>query len=80
VSAERLVSAGLGADCSAPLGAYAELRGDSLHLRSVLASPDGSRLLRAAAEGTDPVAVAAEVVATLLAQGGAELLDALDLR
>ncbi len=79
VSAERFVSAGLGADCSAPLGAYAELRGDSLHLRAVLASPDGSRLLRAAATGADPVAVAAEVVAALLAQGGAELLDSLDL-
>lgn len=79
VSAERCVSAGLGADCSAPLGAYAELRGENLHLRAVLATPDGSRLLRGAATGTDPVAVAGEVVAALLAQGGAELLDTLEL-
>jgi len=79
VSAERHVSAGLGADCSAPLGAHAVLAGSTLHLRAVLATPDGSRLLRAAATGTDSREVAAEVVAALLAQGAAELLDTLDL-
>ncbi len=79
VSAERHVSAGLGADCSAPLGAYAVLLGETLHLRAVLATPDGSRLLRATATGTEPREVAAEVVAALLAQGAAELLDTLDL-
>ena len=77
VSAERHVSAGLGADCSAPLGAHAVLLGETLHLRAVLATPDGTRLLRAAATGTDSREVAAEVVAALLAQGAAELLDTL---
>jgi hydroxymethylbilane synthase len=79
VSAERYVSAGLGADCSAPLGAYAELRDATLHLRAVLATPDGTSLLRGAASGSDPQQVAAEVIAALLAQGAAELLDTLDL-
>ncbi|MEQ8860630.1 MAG: hydroxymethylbilane synthase [Pseudomonadales bacterium] len=79
VSAERAVSAGLGADCSAPLGAYAERHGDRLHLRAVLGTVDGSRLLRAEATGSDPGAVGAEVVELLLAQGAAAILDSLDL-
>lgn len=79
VSAERHVSAGLRADCSAPLGAYAELRGETLHLRAVLATPDGSRMMRGDATGPDSREVAGEVVAALIAQGAAELLDTLDL-
>ncbi len=79
VSAERRVSAGLGADCSAPLGAYAVMQGDSLGLRAVLATPDGKRLLRGSASGVDPLAVGDAVVAALLDQGAAELLAALDL-
>jgi hydroxymethylbilane synthase len=79
VGAERAVSAGLGADCSAPLGAHAVLDGGTLHLRALLASPDGSRMLRAAAEGGDPGSVGGEVVAALRRQGAMALLDSLDL-
>ena len=79
VSAEREVSAGLGADCSAPLGAHAVLDGGTLQLRALLASPDGSRLLRAAATGGDPRAVGGEVVASLREQGAVALLQSLDL-
>lgn len=77
VTAERTVSAGLGADCSAPLGAYAELDGRTLHLRAVLGTPDGRRLLRAEASGDDPLVVGSNVVASLRAQGALEILDAL---
>jgi hydroxymethylbilane synthase len=78
VRAERGVSAGLGADCSAPLGAHAEWHPHGvIHLRAVLGRPDGSELLRAAATGTDPDAVAAAVVADLVAQGAAHVLAAL---
>lgn len=75
VRAERTVSAGLGADCSAPMGAYAELHGSRLHLRAVLASPDGSRVLRAEASGSDAAEVGGEVVEELTRQGARAILD-----
>jgi len=52
--AERAFLHALGAGCSAPVGAFAELRGDQLYLRAVLADPDGTTLLRLQASGEDP--------------------------
>ncbi|MEQ8486442.1 MAG: hydroxymethylbilane synthase [Pseudomonadales bacterium] len=78
VEAERAVSAGLGADCSAPLGAHATLQGDQVQLDAVLASVDGRRVLRASARGSDPVVVGGRVVADLRRQGAADILAALD--
>jgi hydroxymethylbilane synthase len=78
-TAERAVLAGLAADCSVPLAAFAEVSGTRLRLRALLAAPAGDRLLRAEAEGG--VAEAAELGAgaarELLARGGAALLAAL---
>ena len=53
-TAERAFLHALGAGCSAPVGAFAELRGDQLYLRAVLADPDGTILLRLQASGEDP--------------------------
>jgi hydroxymethylbilane synthase len=78
VRAERGVSAGLGADCSAPLGAYAEPAPDgSIRLRALLAAPDGSEVLRAAAIGREPAELARQVVAALDAAGAARILAGL---
>ncbi len=77
VEAERGVSAGLKADCSAPLGAHATIVDDRITLRAVLATPDGSEILRAEASGTQPDALARDVVANLAGQGGLELLQRL---
>jgi len=74
VAAERHVSAGLGADCSAPLGCHAVLERGELRLRAVLLSVDGRREIRADVRGTDPFAVGAEAVADLERQGARELL------
>ena len=73
------MSAGLGADCSAPLAAYARQDETSgqLHLSARLGLPDGSRLLHSEGSGTDPDALAGEVVASLYAQGGQDILDQL---
>ena len=78
VTAERAVSAGLGADCSAPLAAFATPDDAGLRLRARLAAPDGSRLLSAEVVGVDPQAMGAAVVEDLLAQGAAQLLHAGD--
>ncbi len=74
VLAERRVSAGIGADCSAPLGAHAQHREDGMDLVARLASPDGSRVLEARASGADPEALGQAVAESLLAQGARELL------
>jgi hydroxymethylbilane synthase len=74
ISAERAVSQGLGANCATPLGAFAQWQGDDLVLRSALASPDGQRVLRAEARGSNPQDLGREVVEALNRQGAAELL------
>ncbi len=77
VTAERGVSAGLGADCSLPVAASAEFANGEVTLRALLASADGSTLLRADARGSNPESVAAEVVDALFSQGAQAILDAL---
>ena len=77
VTAERGVSAALGADCSLPLAAYAELREDRIWLRALLASPDGKALLRAEARDASARAAVGAVVNDLNAQGAVDLLNRL---
>lgn len=77
VRAERLVSAGLGADCSMPVAAYAEKDGRGLLLRVLLGSADGRSLVRAQARGDVSEAIAAEVVRQLEAGGAHAILDGL---
>jgi len=77
VAAERVVSAGLGADCSAPLGSYAVLDGDQIHLRARLLRTDGSAAISAEARGPRAADVGAEVAQSLLSQGAADWLAAL---
>ncbi len=77
VATERAVTAVLGADCSMPLGAYAELVDDGLHLRALLASPDGRTVLRAEARGTEGKVLSQAVVAELRDQGADRLLSQL---
>ena len=73
VEAERAVSAALGADCRQPLAAYAQIEDDIVTLRTLLAAPDGSVLLRARGEGTAEQA-AQLAVEGLKAQGALRLL------
>ena len=77
VTAERGVSAALGADCSLPMAAYAELQEDRVWLRALLASADGKALLRAEASHPSVEAVVGAVVADLNALGAADLLEQL---
>ena len=76
VRAERGVCAALGADCGTPLGAYATRGQDGLQLRAVLGSPDGRKMLRAAATRPHAEPAAGAVVEQLLRQGAGQLLAA----
>ena len=77
VLAERAVSAGIGADCSAPLGAHAVMAQGQIRLEARLLSPDGQRILTGRAEGEDPERVGREVADQLIDQGAEALLAAL---
>jgi hydroxymethylbilane synthase len=79
VRAERAVSLALGGSCTIPLGAYAELAGERLRLRALVAAPDGARIARTECEGpaADPEALGARAAAELRAQGADEILAAI---
>src|SRR5579872_1544796 len=78
VAAERGVLAALGGGCQVPIGAHAVVDGGRLRLVGVVASPDGSAVIRGTSEG--PVGEAAELGRKLgedlLACGGREILEA----
>jgi hydroxymethylbilane synthase len=74
--AERAVSRHLGGSCQVPLAAYAVLQDDRLHLRALVAEPDGSRILRAESQGDPAQAETLGIAAArdLLAQGADVIL------
>ncbi|MBS2028454.1 MAG: hydroxymethylbilane synthase [Deltaproteobacteria bacterium] len=80
VEAERAFLARLQGGCQVPLAAHAQLEGELLTLRGLVATPDGTRVLRDA--GTAPVPDAAAlgraVAESLLEQGAAEILGTTD--
>jgi hydroxymethylbilane synthase len=75
VTAERKVSKVFGGSCQVPLAAYATVSGDEMHLRAMVATPDGKRMASAEVRG-------AAASAEQLGQDVAELLrqqDAVDI-
>ena len=72
---ERTLLKKLGGGCQVPIGANAKWSGGKLHLRAVVASPDGKSVLRESAEGADATALGELVGLRLLQKGGAAILD-----
>ncbi len=81
VMAERAMSRALSGSCQVPLGGFAEVAGDKLRMRGFVATPDGTRLIRAEQTGSvsDPEALGKAVAQDLLAQGAGAILAALAL-
>ena len=83
VRAERGVSRALSGSCAVPIGAFAQRLGSSVHLRGLVASPDGSRYVwaerRAASLSTDPEELGRALAEDLLAGGARDILAALNL-
>jgi hydroxymethylbilane synthase len=78
VVAERAVLAALGGGCQVPIGAYATVSKGHIRLLAIVAAPDGSRVIRAEAEGeaADAADIGARVAADLLQRGAREILEA----
>ncbi len=76
--AERALLARLQGGCQVPVGARAQVEGDALLLRALVATPDGDRVIRG--EGSGPVGAATalgrRVAEDLLRQGAEEIVAA----
>ena len=70
----------LGGGCQVPIGAFAEMKNGKLHLQSIVADPDGSKLLRDSRDGTDPEQLGNDAGEALLARGGDQILEAVYAR
>jgi hydroxymethylbilane synthase len=77
ITAERAMLAALEGGCQVPIGGYAYVQEDRVHLEGLVASPDGKRILKAGIAGTNPRRVGEDVARLLLDQGAAEILSAL---
>jgi hydroxymethylbilane synthase len=77
--AERAVSSALQGSCQVPLAVFAEQCDGALRISGLVGMPDGSRVLRAAAEGpaSDADRLAASVARDLLGQGADRIIAAL---
>lgn len=78
-TAERALLAGLGGSCRTPIAGHATISGDTLSLDALLASEDGSSLVRHQASGpvADAAGIGARLAARLRAEAGALLSPAL---
>lgn len=72
---ERALLGSLGGGCQVPIGANAKWHDGTLHLETIVASPDGKSLLRESLDGRDAVSLGKQAAEKLLARGGAAILD-----
>jgi hydroxymethylbilane synthase len=78
VAAERKVSKVFGGSCQVPLAAFATVDNGTMHLRAMVATPDGSRMASAELSGpADAPEALGEQVSALLARQDATAILAL---
>jgi hydroxymethylbilane synthase len=79
LEAERAFAGRLGGSCQSPIAAYAELTGDSLNLRGLVASPDGATVFADGITGSarEAAALGTALANRLLDAGAGALLEAL---
>ncbi len=77
VTAERALLGALGGGCQVPIGANATVDGDTVHLRGIVAAPDGSKVVRGNLSGqaSDAASIGKALAEQLMAQGATELLQ-----
>jgi len=76
--AERAFLEAIGGACTTPLAAHARLEGGLLRLDALVATPDGSRVMRDAERGSQaaPIALGARLAERMLAAGAGEVVRA----
>ena len=78
VNAERAMNRRLEGGCQVPIGCYAELNDKELHLRGLVADPDGREMIQGDIRGTldQAEAIGVSLAETLLAAGADRILAA----
>jgi len=76
VNAERAMNRHLEGGCQVPIGAYAVVKNDQVHLRGLVGAVDGSEILRDEVSGhiNDAQELGVELAKKLLAQGADKIL------
>ena len=76
VQSERSLLSALGGGCQLPVGAFARIDNDRIHLAAAVFTPDGTRALRGAEQGSsrEAMQLGRSLADRLLAQGAGELL------
>ncbi len=76
VTAERTVSRNFGGSCQIPLAAFATIDGETMHMRAMIATPDGRRVARAELSGSveAPEVLGAQIAAVLRQQDAEAIL------
>jgi hydroxymethylbilane synthase len=79
VRAERAFLNGLSSGCSAPVAAYAQISQGALQLRGLVASLDGSQVVRVSAEGApdEPEQLGQRLAQRALEQGARAILESI---
>ena len=75
VTCERALLNAMGGGCQVPIGALAAYSKSGLSLEAIVASPDGTNVLRESGTGADPIALGEEVGNRLLQRGGQAILE-----
>lgn len=76
VRAERTLSLTFGGSCQIPLAAFATVDGGAMHLRAMVATPDGKRIARAEINGeaTSPEVLGRQIASLLESQDARSIL------
>ena len=76
MTCERTVLARLDAGCQLPVGVFAELRGNDLHVRAIVISPNGRECIKAQGVGerADPEELGHRMAEDLLFRGAKSIL------
>ena len=77
VTAERALNKRLEGGCQVPIAGYSEIHEDTLHLRGIVGTPDGSLLLHADIAGLTQNAeeLGQELAKQLLQKGAGDILS-----
>ncbi|WP_028767901.1 hydroxymethylbilane synthase [Shewanella fidelis] len=78
VIAERAMNTRLEGGCQVPIGAYAEIDGDTINLRGLVGNPDGSQIITGTKSGStaDAEKLGIALAEELLEKGAKTILDA----
>lgn len=78
VTIEREFLREVGGSCQIPVGVFAQIDGDKINVRALIASPDGQRIVKATESAQiSQIELGKKIAARLLNSGGRKILDSL---